>query len=296
MTNPSEIPFLASAVTKTLNESNDPWVSRTDEHIRAFNALIAKLPKQYRWRFRTVEAFNAEVENVAETSSDCLAVNQLYWRDQLGCCEAYALLSTWRMVDLARGCIWALARNDIVGAALLARSGLENAAQFADVARSISAKIIGTSEKTSHGRLLEPSIDFRKSRVVSQDFEDLMLRTLFATRLPNTDEFYQARNIVGIIERVSKIAHQGGLAGVYAQLCEIAHPNFLGKSIYLLGGEPGSRAGEELRTIGQGAGPTSKSFVEASVSALSWGCGTNVTAFQLLSGTIQAVVHRLEIA
>ncbi len=225
-----------------------------------------------------------------------LQANRLYWRDQLGCCEAYSILSTWRTIDLARGCIWALARKDVVGAALMARFALENAAQFVDTCRSIAATIVGETEELGKGRLLDPSVDFRKNVVMSQDFEDLLLRTLFATRLPGSDEFYKATNIVTIITRISKSPGQESVLKTYELLCEVAHPNFLGKSIYWQDTVPGKRRGDEWRIIGQSAGPSSLPIVEATVSALSWSCGTNVSAFQLLSGTLKVVIARLDSA
>jgi hypothetical protein len=36
---------------------------------------------------------------------------RLYWKDQLANWEAYSILNTLRLVDLARSCIWALARH-----------------------------------------------------------------------------------------------------------------------------------------------------------------------------------------
>ena len=168
--------------------------------------------QRYRWRFRTDEAFHAAMMEIAP--GDLLEANRLYWRDQLGLCEAYAILSTWRTVDLARGCIWALARSDIVGAALMARSALENSAQLLDTSRSISATLVGDTvaaalteeaEDVGKQKLLDPSVDFRKAMVISEDFEKLLSKTLFATRLPGSEEIFKPTNIVTIIDRIIKI-------------------------------------------------------------------------------------------
>ena len=97
--------------------------------IGQLNELGNRLPKRYGWRFRTVAAFRAEQARVAKTATDALPLNTLYWRDMLGTCEAYSLMSTWRMIEIARSGVWALTRQDIVCAALLARSALESAAQ-----------------------------------------------------------------------------------------------------------------------------------------------------------------------
>jgi hypothetical protein len=85
--------------------------------------LNGKLPDRYGWRFRTAEAFDAEAESIRQNAADMFPVNLLYWKDTLGNCEAYSLMNTWRMIDLAQSGILALARNDTICASLLARSG-----------------------------------------------------------------------------------------------------------------------------------------------------------------------------
>ena len=52
-------------------------------------------------------------------ATNLIAVNGLYWRDQLGNWEAYSLMNTLRVIDLARSCVWALARQDAVCASLV---------------------------------------------------------------------------------------------------------------------------------------------------------------------------------
>jgi hypothetical protein len=286
-----QIPALPTEVSALFRGSSNPWVQQTDNHIKLLNDLVSRLPLQYKWRFRTVEAFRAEYEEVDATANDALAINWLVWKDHIENCQAYSLMSTWRIVELARGCVWAVARGEVIAPALLARAGIETAAQFADMARRTTATLIGvTPEK---GRLLDPEIDLRKNIVASEDFEDLVLKTLFATRLPGIEDFYQAKNVIGIIQNASKVVGQELLLGMYERLCEVAHPNFLGKSIYMLEWHPNRRAGDEIRIIGPGSGPTSRELVETTLGALSWTCGTNVSAFDLMSKTLKAVFRRL---
>jgi hypothetical protein len=291
---PIQVPALPPEVSSLFRVSANPWVQRVDQHIRLLNSLVSKLPRQYKWQFRTVEAFQAEYEELAQTANDALPINQLLWKDHIGSCQAYSLMSTWRVVDLARGCVWAVAGNEVVAAALLARSGIETAAQFADMARRTAATLIGATPEDSKGRLLDPEVDLRKNVIASDDFEELVLKTLFATRLPGTEETYQAKNVLGIIQNASKVVGQELLLGMYELLCEVAHPNFLGKSIYLLDQHANGRRGRELRVIGPGAGPTAREIIETTLGALSWACGTNVSAFDLMSKTLQPVFRRLQ--
>jgi len=221
-------------------------------------------------------------------------VNLLYWKDTLGNCEAYSLMNAWRMTDIAQSGILALARNDTICASLLARSGLETAAQFVDFARTVSATLdLFTTEKIQPGSPLDPAIDLHTTVLASEVLEKYLLKTIFVSRLSDADELYKPTNIVTIISRIAKSPGQEAVRPAYDLLCEVAHPNFLGRSLYLLDAKPGPREGDEVRTIGPGHGPIEQRVVEAAVTAISWACWTQVTAFGLMSETIKAMVARL---
>jgi hypothetical protein len=83
---------------------------------------------------------------------------RLYWKDQLANWEAYSILNTLRLVDLARSCIWALARQEAVCASIVARSALETAAAFVDAARTVTATITGPPDERRAGSSTLPSI------------------------------------------------------------------------------------------------------------------------------------------
>jgi hypothetical protein len=55
-------------------------------------------------RFKTVEAFTAEHTEIQASAKNMLPLNRLYWLDALGNCEAYSLMATWRIAELARSC------------------------------------------------------------------------------------------------------------------------------------------------------------------------------------------------
>jgi hypothetical protein len=199
------------------------------------------------------------------------------------------MMSIWRVIELARSCVWALARHDNVCAALLARAALESSAQFVDAARTINATV------NLGGCILDPTKDLNTAPIAWKPLEEYLVKTVFASRLPDAEEIYKAPNITGPIKRISKSAGQEFVLPTYDLLCEITHPNFLGRAIYLLEAAPGSRPGNEVRTIGLGEGPTSVQFKEPLVAALSWACGTQVTAFDLMSQTIHAVLAVLDL-
>ena len=201
-------------------------------------------------------------------------------------------MNTLRITDLARSCVWALAREDAVCASLLARSALETAAAFVDAARTASATIIGKPKDGKPGCILDPDVDLRTTFVGSQELELYSLKTIFASRLPESETIYNPTNIVTIITRISKIPQQEFVLSTYEILCEAAHPNMLGRMLYLHKSEPGPRKGNELRILGPGNGPTWQLLAEAIVAALSWACATLTSAFALMAETIETVMAR----
>jgi len=269
--------------------------------IGRLNELSSKLPRRYGWRYRTVEGMRAEVAEIAAsakiaaTPAKALPFNLLYWQDQLGNWEAYSIMNTLRITDLARSCVWALAREDAVCASLLARSALETAAAFVDAARTVSATITRTTDGKS-GSILDADVDLRTTVVISEELERYSLKTIFASRLPESETIYNPINMVTIITRISKIPAQEFVLSTYGILCEAAHPNMLGRMLYLHKSEPGPRKGNELRILGPGNGPTWQLLAEAIVAAVSWACATLTSAFALMAETIETVMGRLKAA
>jgi hypothetical protein len=122
--------------------------------------------------------------------------------------------------------------------------------------------------------------------------EQYSLKTIFASKLPESETIYNPTNIVTIISRISKTESQQFVLSTYGVLCEAAHPNMLGRTLYLHGSEPGQWEGNELRTLGPGNGPTWHVLAGHIVAALSWACGTQVSAFALMAETIGATMAR----
>lgn len=288
-------------VLRRILPSENPFVTDADGMIGRLNELSSKLPRRYGWRYRTVEGMRAEVAEIAAsakiaaTPAKALPFNLLYWQDQLGNWEAYSIMNTLRITDLARSCVWALAREDAVCASLLARSALETAAAFVDAARTVSATITRTTDGKS-GSILDPDVDLRTTVVISEELERYSLKTIFASRLPESETIYNPINIVTIITRISKIPAQEFVLSTYGILCEAAHPNMLGRMLYLHKSEPGPRKGNELRILGPGNGPTWQLLAEAIVAAVSWACATLTSAFALMAETIETVMGRLKAA
>lgn len=219
----ARIPDLPPEILKALTPSDDIAINSAHQSVQGLNMLAAKLPSTYHWRFRTVEAFTSEQEEMKRTARNVLPFNQLYWEDMLKNCEAYSMMSTWRVVELARSCVWALARHDLLCSALMARSALETTVQYVDFTRTISATLEGM-----------PKVDVRQNLIISGDLEKYLLKTVFASRREGDEEFYKPTNIVTIINRIAKIDVHEMVGSHYETLCEVAHPNFLGRSLHIV--------------------------------------------------------------
>jgi hypothetical protein len=139
-----------------------------------------------------------------------------------------------------------------------------------------------------------PEVDLRKNHVVSTDFESLLVKTIFASKMSDAEEIYKPTNILTILARIAKIHGQQNVASYYEILCEIAHPNFLGRSVHIHETIPGSRAGDEVRILGPGQAAFSSPVNGAIVGALSWACAAHVTAFDLVRSTSETFLNRFK--
>jgi len=98
-------------------------------------------------------------------------------------------MTTWRVVELACSCVWALARRDPLCAALMARSALEGTARYADFARQMNGTLEGV-----------PGVDLWKDHLVSTDFEKLLVKTIFSLKMSDAEEIYKPTNVLTILE------------------------------------------------------------------------------------------------
>lgn len=277
------VPRLPRRVVHAVMPSEDFWINSVDSATEALNRVVANLPAKYGWNFRTADAFVAELKECAAAGAKISDQNKFYWKDMLATCEAYSVMCSWRLAELAQSTVWALSRDDIHCSALAARASLEATARYVDTARVVSFTTEPITAKSLQERLC-----------VSHELEAILVKTVFASRLPDSEDIYKDTNIVTVLQRISKVRGQESVFRTYELLCEAAHPNFLGRSIYITESTQASRPGHEIRTIMRGRGPTSIAVTGAAIQALSWACITHVTAFGLMQETIRSLLARLE--
>lgn len=251
-------------------------IGRLPAAVGALNAIADGLPDPYHWRYKTADAFTEEAQTLFAGGGSPAELNGLYWRDTLATIEAYTVMAVWRMVDIARGAFALLESEAFVPAGILARSAFESAIQFVHDARTISPTL---------DELMK--LDLMTTVVESETLEAFLLQTVYASRQSGADSIYKSKNILTVIEKIGKVAKDDPIAVEYEVLCELTHPNFLGRSNYLVGIEPGTRSGDELRLISHQNGLNADEILQSTLWALSWAIEGQATSIHLVQGSIR---------
>ncbi|MBY3369072.1 hypothetical protein [Rhizobium laguerreae] len=265
-----EVQALPDATSKAVR------IGRLPRAVGAMNAIADSLPGTYHWRYKTAAAFAEEAETLAYNGGGPSDLNRLYWRDTLGTIEAYTVMAAWRMVDIA-GAAFALLESEAhVPAGILARSALESAIQFVHDARTISHTL---------NELMK--LDLTTTGVQSETLEAFLLQSVYASRQSDADEIYRSKNILTVIEKIAKLAKDDPIAAEYEVLCELTHPNFLGRSNYLVGVEAGARPGDEMRLIAHQNGVNSNQVLQSTLWSLSWAIEGQATSIHLVQSSVR---------
>ena len=76
-------------------------------------------------------------------------------------------------------------------------------------------------------------------------------------------------------------------------MCEVTHPNFLGRSTYLIGAEHDRNDGSELRIISPENGSHTEALTQSALWALSWAIEAQATSTHLMQGTVADLIAAL---
>jgi hypothetical protein len=269
-----QIPTLDPKFLRDRNPGSNWWVTNFNENISLLNKLAGNLPRSLTWRQRTVEQLKAEVDQLRALGLPMDAY-KLAWQDMLDQIQAFGLLSAWRLIELTSSAIWSIRRDDPLCAAIMARAALETTASYA----WFQSKV-------------RPGIDAVIGKDQFIDFEQLeieILKTLWASRLEDVEAFYNPTNIVTIIGHItSKIPDQEDVGICYGTLCEVAHPNMLGRSLFL-------SEQDGVTVISRKRGPSAAVIEHSALLALSWAAGTlphSLTAMQATCARMMKDVNR----
>lgn len=282
---PSFVPPIDPSLLTHVHIPGDWILEAAPKNIEHFNRILDGIPRNYSWVFMSVEAFR----RIGSTLDTPVATYRHYWRDMLGQIEAYSIMSAWRLAEISRSAIWALGRRDVVCAAIMARAALETAASYAWLQTEIRPALA----QVAQGDV--PTMIKYEDGGVTKDLEEKLLKVVFASRLEGADNFYSPTNILTIIQKIaSKVPHQTAVAEIYSFLCEVAHPNMLGRSLYITEVHALSGPGHEKRVLSTTHGATAKNILRYSVSALSWSIGTYSRSCVVLQEAVRSMTEHLQ--
>jgi len=215
MTKIYDIDSFAGWINEITKISGEPFVKSGQEMINYFFELERTLPDNYGWRYYELNSFKELMKN-KKTPNE---VNNTYWNDMVRTLEAYGIITYFRTNEILRVAIRSLNNKEIIPAAILTRSLLELASSIIENSNTFLKTAVGLPNK--------------ENAIIIEDetFEGLLLRTIWGTRLgQDIPEHLKQKNILTIIQKLSKNPNASQLLNKYEFLCELAHPNVIGNT------------------------------------------------------------------
>lgn len=273
------VPTIDNSLLLRLKTPDSWMLDLASENIDTFNKTLASVPRNYAWRYMTAEAFQT-ISDSHLAAGNATERYRHYWHDMICQIEAFSIMTAWRLAEVARSAVWAISRDDVVCAALMSRAALETTASYA----WLQSKTKPAFDQISQGN----------TPTILEGLEDELLKVVFASRLKDAEKFYNPTSIATIIENIAKkIPHQETIADLYSALCEVAHPNMLGRSIYITAVDKTDIAGHENRTISMNHGPATIGILRDSISALSWSTATFSKSCFVMQESIRKILNHV---
>ncbi len=271
-------PQLSESISAFCAASEDPMVRSAPQLIYELLELDQRLPPQYGWRFSCDEALRKQVEGQRSPAE----INRIYWTDQARNVEAYLMMSMWRGAELLKPAIRSLNLGEAITPAVLARSLLELSAAYLVHANTI--------ENVLNGLTFPPN-----TKVSSKEFEGLVVKMIWGTRLGKPEPHLKQTNCLTPIQKQAKDPKAADLLPHYEFLCEIAHPNVIGYSRYWSHIERVNDDGSESRVLSRTADGEHASEIRAKVIwSLAWSAGSLRTSFTMIQSAISILLAKLK--
>jgi hypothetical protein len=241
-----------------------------------------------------MERFDASIKaefTDHNTPSDIEAALDTLLRLKMSECDGYALspVSTTpatvclllqsglrRTIELTEGAIREINRRNLVTSALLARGALETSCLLWDVMMQVTNVADEGDPKALKGLI------------------DLLNKSLFGGRAKDVmiDEAIQARNVLTIIDRLSKKL-EIPLDGFYARLSEYAHPNYHGMMATY------TEAGFEdtVKKFCDRRRSCEQALISTALGTIATSCSIVIESFKMLAAQLEplALLSELEI-
>jgi hypothetical protein len=196
--------------------------------------------------------------------------------------EAYGLLSYWRGLELLETTVRSLNLKQVISGAVLARSTLELASAFLLNSNTIEATLKG--------------LEFPENTVVtSKEFEAAVVKMIWGTRLGNHESYLTQKNILTMIQKLSKHPNAKELTPRYEYLCELAHPNFVGNARFWSHIKEKHADGSETVVLEQRLDDgIAVDIVENTLWAISWSSICIRNGFNIAQSGVESVLRKLE--
>lgn len=209
--NIANFPQIAEWIRERCSNYQEPFIRESVNMIEYCFDLDTHIPERYGWRFSDVECIRRQINSASSPKE----INRIFWTDQARNVEAYSMMSFWRGVELVKSATRCLNVKEIISPAVLARSAIELACCYLTNANLL--------DKTLRELQFPPD-----TIVLSKEFEKLILKMIWGTRLGDPEPYLKQTNILTIIQRLSKNPNAKDILPLYEYLCEIAHPNVIG--------------------------------------------------------------------
>jgi hypothetical protein len=270
-------PQLATWLSDFCASREDSFIKELPSTLSDFFASDAKIPSRYGWRFRDADALERQIRTAKTPQS----MNQIYWFDHARSVEAYAVVTVWRVTELLKPTIRSLNLRELVPPAVLARSILELSTAFV-----VNANVI---------RRTFTQVDFPADTVVvSQEFEDQIIRMMWGRRLADPPPHLKQTNAQTALEHIAEQPGRSELLRIYEYLCELAHPNFIGNVRFWSHVERTDADGSELRVLARSADQEpAVEILEKILWALRWSAECAHNAFHITRQSLSELFHKL---
>lgn len=259
-------------------DHGDPFVRESESMVEYCLDLDKNVPDEYGWKFSSRETIEKQVAGVAS----CQEANSIFWKDQARNIEAYALMTHWRGVELAKSCLFGLNEREVIAPAISARSLLELSTVFLMNANTL--------HKT-FGELSFPE----NTVVTSSEVEALVVKMIWGTRYGDPEPHLTQTNIMTSLKRLSKSPKAEDLMPNYEFLCDIAHPSFIGNTSYWSHVESVYPDGSEKRIMSRlSSREFNTDITDKTIWALAWSSVCTRNAFEIMTDANRTLLRNLK--
>ena len=270
-------PVYAKWLTNHCKNHDDTFVRDSWKMIDYCFQFDLKMSDKYGWRFSNEKAFKQQVIGIKNPAK----LNYIYWTDMARNIEAYSTTTFWRGVELIKPAIRCLNIHEVVSPAVLARSLLELSCVFLIHANNIEKNF--------------SELNFPPNAVVtSHELEKMIVKMIWGTRYGSPEAHITQTNVLGFIQKVSKNPEAIIVQDTYDFLCDIAHPSFIGNTIFWSHVEKINPDGSENRVIMRySAGEPTIEIVDKVIWTLGWCAAVLRNSFEIMTNGLNQLLDKI---